>query len=147
MKKIITICLMTLLMTGCNDLAVKIRAKIVSDKDLNPNIRRRSAPVELRIYHLRDEKNFNRARYFELLRNDKKTLGSDLIRKESMVIRPGQTIPYRTDADQNTKYLAVFAAYRLRIGYRWKAIKRTSAFKFEYVTITLKRNSVSIENK
>ncbi len=146
MKKIITAISLLFLLGACNELPVKIRASIVADKTVNPNVARRASPVELRIYHLRNAQRFNKAGYFSLLNYDTKVLGSDLLRKEAMIVRPGQKIPYKTDAHKQTKYLAVFAAFRVHSRPYWKAIKRTSAFKMEYTTIVLSRNQVLFQD-
>ncbi len=146
MKKTIMLTALVFLLGACNELPVKIRANIVADTTVNPNVANRASPVELRIYHLRNAERFNKAGYFSLLNYDKRLLGSDLIRKEAMIVRPGQKIPYKTDADKNTRYLAVFAAYRVHSRPYWKAIKRTSAFKMEYTTIVLSGNQVQFQD-
>ena len=132
-----------ILTTSCQNEPIKVRGQILAAADINPNVRNKASPVEIRIYWLSDNKKFEAANYLTLIQSDTQVLGKDMLHKEVMIVRPGQTLPYRVDINKDTVYLAAIAAFRDTRTAQWKAVHRISVFRHENVRIKLEQNSVS----
>ena len=143
MKIFISILAALILATACQNEPIRVRGQIQAMNDINPNVRNKASPVEIRVSWLADNKKFESADYLTLVKSDVQVLGKDMLNKEVMIVRPGQTLPYRTDINKDTVYLAVIAAFRDPRVAQWKALHRISPFRYENVRIKLEQNSVS----
>jgi type VI secretion system protein VasD len=89
-----------------------------------------SAPLMVRFYELTDSGGFMSADYFRLLNDDRSALAGDLVAKEQVSFRPGQTRTITKNLNPTTRYVGIFAAYRTTDGTIWKAVAPiTSATK------------------
>ncbi|MBK1735818.1 type VI secretion system-associated lipoprotein [Halorhodospira abdelmalekii] len=107
-----------LLMTGCNP---QIRLTLDADADINPNAEGDALSLLLRIYQLDSSETFSQLDYDELLFDDGEALGSSLIERHEVVIRPRQyehlDLPMASAAQQ----LGVVAFYREPASSGWRA--------------------------
>lgn len=92
------------------------------DQKLNTDARNTSAPVAVRVYLLRSPNAFRRADFLTLFENDRSTLGNDLISREELFLRPGQTIRLTKELTPDVRSIAVFAAFREFGGATWRAL-------------------------
>ena len=92
------------------------------DQKLNTDARNTSAPVAVRVYLLRSPNAFRRADFLTLFENDRSTLGSDLVSREELFLRPGQTIRLSKELTPDVRSIAVFAAFREFGGATWRAL-------------------------
>lgn len=130
-------------LTACNSL-VKVRGKIVAASNINPNIRDQASPVVVKIFQLKSIKKFNSASYLTLTKDAKAYLGSDLIQVESIIVRPKQTLPYKTDMSSKTKYIGIVGAFREKNQTGWKATHRVSLVHYENIRINITGNTITI---
>lgn len=79
---------------------------------LNPDIYGRASPVVLTIYQLKSQYDFQQANYNALTINSGKTLGNDLIDKNTFEIRPNDQINVDFPLSPNAQYLGIVAGYR-----------------------------------
>ncbi|EAM2570901.1 type VI secretion system lipoprotein TssJ [Salmonella enterica subsp. enterica serovar Chailey] len=109
----------TLLLSGCGssdalpdlesqrlDLSVK-----ASDK-VNPDNQKKAAPIEIRVYELKNDAAFTTADYWSLHDNDKSVLTDDLVRRDSFILRPGEEKKLRRPLNAQTTAIGVLAGYR-----------------------------------
>lgn len=89
-----------------------IKAMLTADATVNPDSRGRPSPIILRLYELKTAAAFNRADFFSLWDREKETLGTDLVARDEVQLRPGESRTIERPADPDAQQLAVVAAYR-----------------------------------
>lgn len=125
MKKLIWILLSILAITvsGCaSNPDRQMTLSIKSVDYLNPNEENIAEPVTLTIFELRLPNQFNQAGYNDLLFNTNAILKSDLIDKQTLEIRPGESKNYPIDLSSDVKYIGIVASYRTLNESSWKQI-------------------------
>lgn len=90
------------------DLSVK-----ASDK-VNPDNQKKAAPIEIRVYELKNDAAFTTADYWSLHDNDKSVLTDDLVRRDSFILRPGEEKKLRRPLNAQTTAIGVLAGYARR---------------------------------
>ncbi|MFO1199090.1 MAG: type VI secretion system lipoprotein TssJ [Burkholderiaceae bacterium] len=89
---------------------------------LNPDVRDRPTPVVLRIYELRSPVAFEAADFFTLFDKDQAALGNDIVGKEELQLRPGESAKLVRELKPETRTVGVFAAFRDLERSRWRAV-------------------------
>ena len=67
------------------------RITLVTQPDINPDASGRPSPVPVRVYLLKSAERLARADYFQIIDHERDVLGSDLIKREDVVMRPGES--------------------------------------------------------
>ncbi|WP_230011953.1 type VI secretion system lipoprotein TssJ [Citrobacter koseri] len=117
-----------LLLSGCSssdalpdpesqrlDLSVK-----ASDK-VNPDDQKKAAPIEIRVYELKNDATFTTADYWSLQDNDKAVLTDDLVRRDSFILRPGEEKKLRRPLNAQTTAIGILVGYRNLAKSVWRA--------------------------
>lgn len=112
--------------------------------DLNPSVSNRPSPLIVRLYELRSDAAFNKADFIALYQGDQATLGGDLVAKDEMMIQPGESRPYQRKLAVETRYVAVFAAYRDIERAVWRAIAPVPAGKSLSLAVRAERQALSL---
>ncbi len=138
--------LLALLMTACSgDLKrITLNGRIAASDDLNPNYEGGASPVVVRIYQLKTLGSFQSADFFSLLDNESSVLGEDLIAREEMELRPGETLDFKRDFSPRANYIGVLAAFRDLENARWRAFAALPRKSKVGVRIQLERLAVSV---
>jgi type VI secretion system protein VasD len=89
-----------------------VSVTLTAAPDANPAPDGQGAPVVLRVYQLASASAFTGAEFFPLFNQDQTTLGPDLIRRDEMILTPGQTRTLTLTPTDPVKAIGVFAAYR-----------------------------------
>lgn len=133
---------------------------ISSSPALNPDTHGRSSPLVVRIYELRAINNFEGMPFFDLQDRDATVLGSDLLGRDELILRPGESRVVLHTGNPDTRFIGVVAAYRDLERSVWRSATATptppqtrrlfsgvglfrSTEPFRY-SITLERNAVYI---
>lgn len=114
-----------------------IDLQINSGKLLNPDADGKASPVVLRIYELREQTGFVGADFFALFDKEQTTLAADLVRKQELVIRPGETKTLKIEPDSDTRMLGFFAAFRKLDNAGWRSLAVLSAHQNNVVVLKL----------
>lgn len=101
--------------------STRINAQILASFNINPDINKRPSPIVVRIYELKSVDVFNSADFFKIYDEEKATLGGDLITREEFEFSPGEGRQVSLEADDQTRYFGVIAAYRNIDKSRWRA--------------------------
>lgn len=101
---------------------VPVKGTITAAADLNPSATQRPSPLVMRIYELRSDAAFSKADFIALYQSEQATIGPDLVLKDEFVVSPGENRPYERTLSIETRYLAVFGAYRNVERAVWRAI-------------------------
>jgi type VI secretion system VasD/TssJ family lipoprotein len=99
-----------------------LRLAIEAQRLLNTDSRQAPASLAVRVYVLRDAQGFQRASFDSLYDNDEAALGTALIKRESLHLRPGETRELVIELAREARAVAVFAAYREVERSQWRAV-------------------------
>ena len=91
---------------------------VLARADVNPDIRGRASPLSLRMFELKSGAAFQTADFFALYDRDQATLGADMLGREELILKPGETQTVTRKANPETRYLGVIAAFLYRDGKR-----------------------------
>lgn len=71
-----------------------------------------SVPTLVRVYQLRDGKVLEKASYDSVLSDDERLLSTDLLDKQTVVVKPGEGAQLNVPLDKDAHYVAVVALFR-----------------------------------
>lgn len=100
-----------------------IDVTIAGDAAMNVDAQGLASPVLLRVYLLKGTTTFQGADFFSLFERDQATLGGDLLAREEMHLRPGQSLSFSRELTADARAIAVFAAFRDLERSRWRAFE------------------------
>ncbi len=110
------------LLSGCLNNQAQIETSFQAANYLNPNIFNKQSPVAIVLYQLKSSTAFAHANFFPLYNDSVKTLGTDLLDKRELEIRPGQHINIKQFLSPGTTYIGILAAYRNPDKAQWRQI-------------------------
>lgn len=115
----------SVLATGCAKpppppVTTPVQLQLVGAADMNPDTRGRASPLALRVYALKTSSGFDTADFFALFEKDMATLGGDLIKKEEVLLKPGETSALSFVLQADATALGVLAAYRDLSRAQWR---------------------------
>jgi len=93
-----------------------------AEAGLNFDARDRSAPLVVRVYELRAPVNFQAADFFTLFERDQSALGNDIVSREELQLRPGESRRLTRELKPESRVVGVFAAYRDLERATWRAM-------------------------
>lgn len=97
------------------------RFEIIADKQLNPDHLGVPKPVLLRIYELKAAATFDRSSFFDLQDKDGDQLGNDYVRREELLIYPGQRLTLELKGNPEVRAFGLLSAYRNIERSTWRA--------------------------
>ena len=103
-----------------------VNLQIRSAADINPNPDGRPSPVILRIYQLKTLTAFEDADFFSLFERDLEVLGQDLLRKDEVSLKPGDTQAITLEPKDEVRFIGVMASFRDIDQAQWKTIASIS---------------------
>ena len=80
------------------------------------------SPVSLRIYQLVSPAGFEAAQFFPLFNGDAGVLKDDLVKRDDLLLAPGQSKTLSLAPPDRAKAIGVFAAYRDYEHVTWRAV-------------------------
>lgn len=139
------------LLAGCagapKPVVTPVSGAIEASPQLNPSVSRVPSPLLLRVYELKTAAAFNSADFMSLYQADQATLGADVVAREEMMLKPGQTVPIRKVLGAETRFIGVVGAYRSLERANWRAIVAVQPGKPQILTIRAAELAVSAEIK
>lgn len=123
---------------------VPLSGTVSAAADLNPSATQRPSPLVLRIYELRSDTAFSKADFIALYQAEQATLGADLVLKDEFVLTPGESRAYQRTLSIETRYLAVFGAYRNVERAVWRAITAVPPGKTLKLAIRAESQALSL---
>ena len=99
-----------------------LRLTLHAERSLNTDKLQGSASLALRVYVLRDDQAFQRASFDSLYDNDEATLGTSLLKRETLHLRPGETRELVLPLASEARLVGVFAAYRELERSQWRTV-------------------------
>lgn len=89
--------------------------------NLNPSVSQRPSPLNVRLYEMRSVADFSKADFMALYQSDVATLGNGLVLRDEFTLAPGESRAYQRTLSPETRFIAVFAAYRDVERATWRA--------------------------
>jgi len=100
-----------------------VSMKLQASNDVNPDARGRASPLTVRVYVLKAPGPFEGADFFSLYDKDQATLGAELVQREEILLKPGESRTLEFTLQPDAKNIAVLAAYRDLERARWRDLK------------------------
>ena len=113
--------------------------------DAHPDARGRASPMTVRVYVLKAPGPFEGADFFSLFEKDTATLGTELVQREELLLRPGESKKLEFTLQPDAKNIAVLAAYRDLERARWRALRPLEVGKVNNLAVNLGAREVKIE--
>ena len=111
--------------------------------DLNPTAGGQATPVRVRLYELKSGAVFSRADYFSLVDAASKTLSTDLVAQDEMLIQPGQQLTLECTLDEQSRWLGLVVSYRELDRAVWRQVVSIPSNETAPLTVSLKARAVS----
>jgi len=114
-----------MLVTGCasKEIITRVSLNLTAGAGANPDAKGRASPLMVRLYALKSSSAFTSADFFSLYDNESATLGADLVQREEMLLRPGETKKFDVTLKSDAKTLGVVAAYRDLERAHWRELR------------------------
>lgn len=124
-----------------------VSLNLSASADANPDARGRPSPLTVRVYVLKAPGPFEGADFFSLFDKDQATLGAELVKREELLLRPGESKKLEFTLEPDAKNIAVLAAYRDLERARWRDVKALEVGKPNNFNVNLAARQVRIEAK
>jgi type VI secretion system protein VasD len=111
---------------------------------LNPDPNGRASPLVVRVYALRSLAEFEKADFFSLYEKDEQILASDLVKREEMVLKPGESLKLPREYPPDVTAVAVMAAFRNVERSTWRASLALPPNASGVLTLKADANAVSL---
>jgi type VI secretion system VasD/TssJ family lipoprotein len=95
---------------------------VQAQRSLNTDARDASASLALRVYVLSDASGFEKASFDSLYDDDEATLGSNMLVRQSLYLRPGEARELDLELRGDARAVAVFGAFREIERSQWRAV-------------------------
>lgn len=122
-----------------------VAGNVVAAAGVNPSVSGRPSPLLLRVYELKSVTVFAAADFVSLFRRDQAELGADLVAREELMLAPGESRPLNRTLAPETRFLAVFAAYRDVEHARWRAVIAVRPGQAHRIAIRASELAVTVE--
>lgn len=86
--------------------------EIVAEKGLNPDSQGTAKPVQIKLYELRSKSSFERVGFLEMQDKDDTALGTDFVRRDELLIFPGERRTLTIKGNPAVKVIGAIVAYR-----------------------------------
>jgi type VI secretion system protein VasD len=100
----------------------QISGNISASADVNPSVSKRPSPLLVRVYELKSATAFNSADFVSLFQRDQTELGADLLAREEIMLRPGESRPLAKTLAPDTRFVGVLAAFRDLERSKWRSV-------------------------
>lgn len=124
-----------------------VSGTIEASAKLNPSVNGRPSPLLLRVYELRSNAVFGTADFMALYQSDQATLAADLVARDEFMLQPGERRPYAKTLGGETRFVAVFAAYRNLERAVWRTAAAVQLGRPHTLTIRADELAVVLELK
>ena len=138
-----------LFLAGCasKPVVTPVSMTLVAGADANPDVRGRASPVTVRVYVLKTPGAFEGADFFSLFEKDQATLGAEMVQREELLLRPGESKKLDFTLQPDAKLVGVMAAFRDLDRARWREVRTLEVGKPNTFTVTFGARQIRIEPK
>lgn len=116
-----------------------------ASEDANPDATGSPSLIVVRLFVLRGQSAFAAADFFTLWNKEQAVLAHDLVSREEVVLKPGQTTRLVSVTGGDARVLGVVAAYQEIDGATWRAIAPIAEPHATAFMVELARRAVSVQ--
>lgn len=131
---------MLALLVGCGGPApvppTVVNATVAAGSDANAGVDGKGAPVALRIYQLVSPAGFAGAQFFSVFDKDAATLKDDIVKRDDLLLAPGQSKTLTLMPEDRAHAIGVFGAYRDYEHVVWHAVVDIPAHQTSTLTVS-----------
>ncbi|KIH85995.1 type VI secretion system lipoprotein TssJ [Pseudomonas batumici] len=120
----------------------RIALSLEAALDSNPDLHGRPSPVIVRLLQLADSKRLEQVELFQSEAAAEQALGRDLLRQESLLLRPGQQQQQGFIPEPGTRFVAIVAEYRNIDHAQWWAWAEIDPTRSSRLTALIGRERV-----
>lgn len=120
---------------------------VTSTRDVNPDPQGRAAPVVVRVYGLAARDSFTLAAPIQLIQQDAKALGGDMLERQEVILAPSDQKFITLPANEKVNYVGVVAAYRAIDKATWREVVAVPATGSVILDMTVDAKGVSIQQR
>ena len=124
-----------------------VAVTLTAGADANPDARGRASPLTVRVYALKSPGPFEGADFFSLFEKDQATLGAELVQREEVLLRPGETKKLDFNLPPDAKSMGVMAAYRDLDRARWREVRPVVTGKAQAMDVTFGARAMRVDSK
>lgn len=123
----------------------RVELTISAQEDVNPNANGSPSLIVTRLFILRGQSAFATADFFALWNSEQSVLARDLLSREELVLKPGQTTTLKSTVDAAARVLGVAAAYQDIDHATWRAWVLLTEGQVNAYKIELASRAVSLQ--
>jgi len=112
---------------------------------VNPDADGRPSPIALSVFELKASGKFGSADFLSLYERPDKTLGSDLARRDEVLLAPGESKTISLTFQEGSGYLGVVGGFRRFGEARWRALAEVPRAATSHFVVRADALSVTIE--
>ena len=138
-----------LLISGCasKPVVTTVAVTLTAGADANPDARGRASPLTVRVYALKSPGPFEGADFFSLFEKDQATLGAELLQREEVLLRPGETKKLDFNLPPDAKSIGVMAAFRDLDRARWREVRPVTTGKAQALDVNFSARAIRVDAK
>lgn len=121
-----------------------VSLELEAGADINADSSNQATPVLLKIYELVEPSNFTAADFFALFNNEQVTLANTLVRKQELLLKPGETKTLQLQPQAQTTVLGFLAAFRQLDTAQWRALLPIVPQKNQSWWLKIQGNQLSV---
>jgi type VI secretion system protein VasD len=137
------------LLAGCapKPVVTTVSINLAAAADANPDARGRASPLTVRVYVLKSPGPFEGADFFSLFEKDQATLGAELVQREELLLRPGESKKLDLTLPADAKAIGVMAAFRDLDRARWREVRPVQTGKAQGFDVNFGARAIRIDTK
>ncbi|KQW59224.1 type VI secretion system lipoprotein TssJ [Variovorax sp. Root411] len=138
-----------LFIAGCasKPVVTTVAVTLTAGADANPDARGRASPLTVRVYALKSPGPFEGADFFSLFEKDQATLGAELVQREEVLLRPGETKKLDFNLPPDAKSIGVMAAFRDLDRARWREVRPVTTGKAQALDVNFGARAIRVDAK
>ncbi len=122
-----------------------INASVTTTADVNAGPNGTGAPISLRVYQLASPAGFEGAQFFPVFNTDAAVLKDDLVKRDDLLLAPGQSKTLTLSPPDRAKAIGVLAAYRDYESVAWRAVVAIPANQTSSLAVMVGKAGVTLK--
>lgn len=134
-------------LAGCasKPVVTPVSITLTAGADANPDARGRASPLTVRVYALKSPGPFEGADFFSLFEKDQATLGAELVQREEMLLRPGESRKLELTLPADAKAIGVMAAFRDLDRARWREVRAVTPGQAQVLNVSFGARQIRVD--